>query len=91
MFRGAMNLFPVLGLDGCMARHGVDMEALPVPCELIRMARQGVDMEIFRVPLLRTHGAARQGVEKYRNVMNFFLVPWDGVRKTLQGQGSHCS
>ena len=74
MFRGAMNLFPVLRLDGCMARQGVDMEILPVPCELIRMARQGLDMEILPVSLLRTHVTARQSVEEYRGAMNLLLV-----------------
>ena len=87
MFRGAMTLLPVLRLDGCTAREGVETFRyatilFPVPCELIRMARQGVDMEIHPVPLLRTHVTARQGVEKYRGAINLLMVPWIGVRKT---------
>ena len=77
-----MDLFPVLRLDGRMARQRVDMEIFPVRCELIGMARQGVDMEILPVPLLRTPVTARQDVEKYRGAMRLLLVPWIGFRNT---------
>ena len=91
-FRVETILLPVPRLEGCMARRGVETFRctailLPVQCEQVRMPRQGVQMcriatILPPVQLLRTHGVARQGVEKYRNAMNLLLVPRDGVERT---------